>query len=182
MELCDLWKNNMLVIAEIESISKFTFICKKDLEPDSKLFSLLEKGNMKIFVISDELYKRLFSLTTEQLNKYKNEFDYYDDRTGVMDDLFNQFVFMYYIIEGYESFYFVSDDIYYGTLRIDENGALVFDKNPQYNKDESKKYIEIYKHLYNGYYGTEEAIDIIKKLYPKNKISKQEEYQKNLKK
>lgn len=140
---------------------------------------------MKIFVISDELYKRLFSLTTEQLNEYKTEFDCYDDRTGVMDDLFNQFVFMYYIIEseeGYESFYFVSDDIYYGTLRINENGALVIDKNPQYNKDESKKYIEIYKHLYNSYYDTEEAIDIIKKLYPKNKISKQEEYQKILKK
>ena len=73
MELCDLWKNNMLVIAEIESISRFTFICKKDLEVGSKLYSLLEKENMKIFVISDELYKRLFDLTTEQLNEYNKD-------------------------------------------------------------------------------------------------------------
>lgn len=174
MELCDLWENNMLVIAEIESISRFTFICKKDLEVGSRLYSLLEQENMKIYVISDELYKKLFDLTAKQLNEYKTQFDYYNNETAVLDDLFNEFIFLYYINGEYKNFYFVSDEIYYGLLTIDESGVLVINKNLEYNKEHSKKYIETYKHLYNGDYDTEEAIEIINKLHPNNELIQHE--------
>ena len=170
MKISDIWKDNMIVIVEIGWQSRTVFICQNDLE-DPRFKELLKKESMKLFVISDDVYKRMFDLSDESLREYKSQFEYYENATGLLDDLFNQFCQLFVLEGRYVDACFLNSDVLYGILSINSNDELVFDMNPSFNKNESREFVDIYKQLYNCELDDEEAFALIEQLRPEGNVS-----------